>query len=239
MNLRKIFLFVSILLSVSCNAHTQVNNTQVNNINENNRNNEAVVQPTPIFAPPLITQDEIASVLGLSNKNFGINGKVMFLEEQPSEIVAFLLKDIGTQDNLKSPATWAKKLKIIAGDRDLNHDGVADKLIVALTDSEGRDRSTKTLHIFSFEKGKWNWLSEDLLIDDIKGTTFIPTGKKNEFDIMKYTSDLYSEEEGKWDQLIGKYESYDRVENGKYKTFKCLEITKKGKKEVPCSFGEK
>lgn len=235
MNLRKVIICVSILVSVSCNAQTQINNAQVNNINENKTTNEPVVQPTPKYVVPPPTEEEIASLLETVNKNLETNGKATFLAQQPSEIVAFLLNEIGTRDDEKSPTTWANKLKIIEAERDLNHDGIAEKLIVALTYSDGTDRGTKMLHIFSHQKEKWSWLTEGLFIDDIKGVSFIPTEKKNEFDIMKYSPTLYTTGKRQSD-LIGKYENYKRVVNGKYRPYKCLEITKKGKKEVSCNF---
>lgn len=232
-------LFFSSLLSAACiTANTQQNNVMPTNIN--NRTS-ATASPTPQnFFPP--TAEDVNRVLKDSTEKLGVNNaQIMTLSQQPPDVVSSLAPFHGKKydpSNLK----WAENIKVVVGERDLNHDGAAERVIVEFTDIAGSN-TTPEVRFFGLKKEKWKCLTCPILIYLNDNAEFVPTGKKGEFDILRfrdevahtdYLEDILSANElSKWKDYVTDFR-VKRVKNEKYDFYECRVETGKAKKIVPC-----
>lgn len=197
-----------------------------------------ILSPTPqnIFLP---TAQQVDEILQEAADKYDIsNLQTMSLAKQPKEFAISLAPIEGEKydpNNLK----WAENIQIVTGERDLNHDGTAERVIVQFSDKNGSTQKPNA-YFFRLIKEKWQCLTCPILIYLSDNTEFVPTGRAGEFDILRFKSevsdvafleDLLSESElKKWKDYI----SDARVVNGKYVFYECRVVNKKTKKIVPC-----
>jgi hypothetical protein len=222
-----VLMFVAISLISACiTANTQQSNMLPTNINSR------ISLPIPETTPTPNAED-IKKIVKDAIEIFGIrNTQEMTLDKQPSQIIASLSHE-GDSYDPKNLTEWAEKIHVLVGERDLNNDEIPERFITALTDRNG-NKSTSNAYFFWLNNGEWKWLTEQISIDEWKGIKFIQTGTKGEFDIMQFKNSLYSNESGKFDEIIGETLIDFRVKKGKYELYKCREIKKGVEKVVPC-----
>lgn len=194
--------------------------------------------PTPnnIFLP---TTEDIDAILKDSTGKLGIvNTQVMTLAKQPAAIVASIAPFEGERynpNNLK----WAENIQIVTGERDLNHDGMAERVIVQFTDIAG-SKTTPSFRLFGLRKQKWHCLTCPMLIYLSDNTEFVRVGKAGKYDTIRFrdTADdvlhleeIFSPAElKKWTEYV----TDARMVNGKYVFYECRLENQKAKKVVPC-----
>ena len=194
--------------------------------------------PTPELFPP--TSQDISKVLEYSTDKLGIkNAQITTLDTQPPEIIASVAKSESSSDEFKNLSEWAEKIRLVGGERDLNHDGVPERFIVVISAWGGKIENPNA-YIFWMDQGKWIWLTPQMLNEGSDNVEFIPTGKKGEFDIMRYKekdADMYlfegiipADEFEKWKDYIADL----KVKDGKYVYYECHLENGKAKKIIPC-----
>lgn len=236
---KRFLISVAVLLIGSACAITQTKNNE-QAVSPQFTQPIAEASPTPRnFFPP--TSEDADEILKDSTEKLGIfNAQVMTLFQQPPEIVSFLAQTAGDADDPKNSSKWAEKISIVVGERDLNRDGARERIIVIFTDSVG-NKTNPNAHFFWLKNGNWKWLTPQLLIDSLDNIKFVPTGKKGEFDIMRFRDkaadtdfleEMFSESElNKWKDYVTDF----RVKNEKYDFYECRVETGKAKKIIPCS----
>ena len=198
-----------------------------------------VSTPTPELLPP--TSEDVSKVLKEATDKLGIkNAQVTTLDTQPPEIIALLAQSDGDAKDPQNLTRWAEKMGLVVGERDLNHDGTPEKFIVIFTDILGNGNgNANAARIFQRDRGKWQSLAPPF-VDGLDAVKFVPTGKKGEFDIMRFSykvADVDSLEETfsarelkKWENSVDDY----KVINGKYTLSECRLENGKAKKIYRC-----
>ncbi len=213
------------------------NTQQRNSMPTPNSPGDPFVAPTPyVVMPP--TTEQVDEVVKDAVEKLGISKtRLTTLAEQPSEIVASIAPFEGEKynpNNLK----WAKNIRIVVGERDLNHDGTPERIIVELTDTSG-SQTTPTTSFFGLRKQKWECLTCPILIYPSENPEFVPVGK-GKYDTIRFRSEptdvlfledtLSISELKKWKEYITDTE----MVNGRYKFNKCRLVSGKKEKIVPC-----
>ena len=195
--------------------------------------------PTPELFPP--TSQDISKVLKDATDKLGIkNAQVTTLDRQPPEIIAFLAQSDGDAKDPQNLTRWAEKMRLVVGERDLNHDSTPEKFVVIFTDILGNGNgNANAARVFRLDRGKWQWLAPPF-VDGLDAVKFVPTGKKGEFDIMQFSNKVAdinfleetvpARELKKWKNTVDSF----KVINGKYTLSECRLENGKAKKIYRC-----
>ncbi len=173
--------------------------------------------PTPMGIPtPIKDSDYIVSEL--SEKKL----KRITLDRQPQEIIKYVL-DSYHQESQDIYGTPLRKINTGVEDRDLNHDGVAERIVLAELFG---DDEFPVLYVFKFDNKKWNGLVNVELgfpnggLDD--KVSFLSKPDRSDFDLMKVFS------------RNSDYMNYYQMQNGEYKLVECHKIEEKVEKVISC-----
>lgn len=217
------YLLVSVLilmLNIAC-VKTQTKNTE----------QEVAPQSSQTLPTPI----QISSELRVSNLDFSKAEKISF-SRLPREIIAHLAqyenraeyidKDDELQSYPDSSPKWyeGKFVEVLA--RDINNDGVMEKVVIC-DDSADYDVEP-TAYFFILNNKRWASLHSGGFGSPKKLELF-SSEKKDEFDIIGYSGER-KDTNGK----IIKFTGYWRVENGQYEKFECRELKENIERTVPC-----
>lgn len=154
-------------------------------------------------------------------KDEKIKRKKTNLSTQPREIqlpVAdyALLGDSNDPEDMK----YIRYIKIDVETRDLNHDGVAERVIIVTENQEGGiNEDLQRVFVFGKEKGKWKYLNENAEIMR-EGLKFAAANRKGEFDDIEFKwGASVTDEQGK--RQVIDFISVNRYENGAYREVEC------------------
>lgn len=222
------------LLNLAC-AATQSQSVVSNVLPQNSQEKSAPTPPsigdmlTPIREPtklpiaigiptPINDADYIISKL-TRNKM-----KKATLNRQPQEIIESVLEyELSLSDNRRSP----DKVKISVEERDLNQDGVPERILASRLYT---DEEVPSLRIFRFENEKWNcciFMTEGSPDNELSEIEFLSKPNKSDFDLIKLI-DVYGDRE------VIKNIFYYQMQNGKYELVECHKLEGKIEKVVAC-----
>lgn len=180
-------------------------------------------EPTPMRTPTGIQtpiNDADYTVTKLDQNKM----KQTTLNRQPQEIIeAVFQNESSDRDNRRMP----EKIKIKVLERDLNRDGVPERIVLSRLYS---DEGVPSLCIFRFENEKWNqciFMTEGSPDDDLSEIEFLSKPDKGEFDLIRLT-DAYGDKE------VIKDIFYYQMQNGKYELIECRKIEGKTEKVISC-----
>ena len=134
------------------------------------------------------------------------------LQTQPKEIVERVLGD-----DYRLAPDRAKETIVGIENRDLNNDGVAEKVLFEMTNGEN-SRTATAAYLFILEKEKWASLNPKYLYDNLDNTEYLSSGKSGEFDVIKVDDEI----RGKDDTLVEGI-MYIRVKNRRYSLYECFD----------------
>jgi hypothetical protein len=130
---------------------------------------------------------------------------------------------------------WDKvrRFKVKVEERDMNHDGISERIIASrISSTEG----PLSFHIFSFDKDKranliFRW--DEGPGDFLPKIEFLTKPNKTDFDLIKVTYEYGGDRETMKDIF------YHRMQNAGYQEVECLEVENNIKKVVPCNQSER
>jgi hypothetical protein len=197
-----------------------------------NSNAEPIVQEE--YKGRAIKEDEIAAVRKDAADKLGlVNIQELTLATQPPEIIAARIQD-------PKDSRLADNIKILTGERDLNHDGIPELGLIEMTSKDGGN-TTPILHFFGKAKNKWKCLTCPILTYVSDDLEIVATGKKGDYDIIRFRDkaddvplleeELSEDEIKKWDNYITDV----GMKNGVYTFVECRVETKTAKRVVQCA----
>jgi hypothetical protein len=224
---------MSLWLTACVTGNTQEANRMPTSFNSNV---SISLEPTPELASPefMPKAEKIAAIRKDAADKLGLtNIQELTLATQPPEIIAARIQD-------PKDSRLADNIKILTGERDLNHDGIPELGLIEMTDRSGGSQEA-TLHFFGKAKDKWKCLTCKILTYVSDNLELVATGRKGDYDIIRFRSkaddvplleeSLSEDEIKKWDDLV----SDIRMKDGIYQPVECRVETKTAKKLVPCS----
>ena len=152
----------------------------------------------------------------------------MKLSQPPRDIQIFFSEYNNNQIDfpLYSPK-WTELISIGFEERDLNHDGAMERIIVEMTNRTGQE-TTPVIHFFGLEKGKWNDFCYGLELKDSKIIEFVRAKKSGEFDTIRYKNEFFD----------NKNKPFEFIEDYRIKKarcdLECREIRGGNEKVVSC-----
>lgn len=181
---------------------------------------EANKKPTPPANPNPV--DETAYIITeLVRKKI----KKTTLDQQPKEIVEYIERNGLTE---KSFGSSHKEIKTYFEDRDINYDGIVERVIFAILHG---DEAIPNFYVFSSENGKWNNCIFEAELGFPDGTPFklelLAQPNQSKFDLIK-VSDIYGDKEVMKDIV------YYQMKDGKYEMFECRKVEGENEKTVAC-----
>lgn len=154
-------------------------------------------------------------------KDEKIKRKKTNLSTQPREIQLAvgahnLFGDVNNAEDMK----YIRYIKIDVESRDLNHDGIAERIVIVTEDQEaGINEDLQPVYVFAKEKGKWKYLNENAEIMR-EGLKFAAANRKGEFDDIEFKwGASVTDEQGK--RQVIDFISVNRYENGAYREAEC------------------
>jgi hypothetical protein len=143
--------------------------------------------------------------------------KKMMLNQQPETIIRMLFffddsnfENDNTATRQKKMAEFSKRKEIYLLERDLNYDGINERLIY----DHGKDFTSSTLLIFKLEGKTWKHLflqNGDIVADKNKisrspiDVELLSSGLKDDFDILKMTEITPAAEEARINKSVNYY----------------------------------
>jgi hypothetical protein len=196
-----------------------------------NSNVQPIVQEE--YKGRAIKDDAVAAIRKDAADKLGlVNIQELTLATQPPEIISARIQD-------PKDSRLAVNIRILTGDRDLNHDGIPELGLIEMTGKDGGVIEA-TLHFFGKAKNKRKCLTCGTLTYVSDNLEIVATGKKGDYDIIRsrwkakdvpLLEELIPEEEiKKWDDFVAD----SKMKNGVYTSFECRVETKTSKKVVPC-----
>jgi hypothetical protein len=220
--MRVILLYLLAAIMISNCAVVQ-NNEHSSNLSAFTPNLSIKTSPTPnstLIPPPAVAEklaNRTSTRLELSQM------KKMKLDQQPTTIAKTLFNYEGDTFSQKKLAAYAKKTEIYVSERDLNQDGVAERIVYdAQVESPG-------VYVFKIDGKKWKFLfanSGDITTDartyfETNSTgglplifEFLSSGVSGDFDILKTTTSMVNNYEGT--ELSREVEYFLFVKDGGY-----------------------
>lgn len=216
--------------------------SQSKNIEPNSRSNVTDETPSPTEIPDT---KEIVNKMEENQKtpNVSINEadftavklvqnkmEKMTLAKQPQEIVKQIL-DVNNETSEKPFGRTLDKINLQVEDYDLDHDGIAERVIIARLFS---DESPPVIYIFKSENGKWNRPIFEADLGEPDSNThqeveFLVNKDKSGFDVIKLVDEFGSVE------IPQKTILYFQMKDGKYERIECRNVEgKTGEKISEC-----
>lgn len=192
-------------------------------------------KPTPYkVIPP--TAEQVDVIFKTAVKKLGLqNAQITTLDRQPIGIVF----DIAESERGNEPddLKWIKDIRIVAGERDLNHDGKPEKIIVQFT-GKGGGSQNPTFKFYGLKQRQWECLTCPAISDLGDEVTFVSKGTAGEYDILRTTYEpfdiihleLSDSELAKWKEYIVD----TKTDNGFYIDSNCRLVNGKKVKIVAC-----
>lgn len=210
-----LLLCLLVLLSLAC-ATTKSKNIETTILSQN-----VTEQPSPKPTMPMTINDIDYVVTEFVSDKI----KETTLERQPQEIIKYILQGELSE---KKFGRSLKEIKVRVEDRDLNYDGIGERIMIAKFYG---DKSVPVLYIFKSDNEKWNHCifeidlgypdSNPFKVDFLKGSD------KSNFDLIK-VSDVYGDKE------VLKDVTYYQMQNGKYERVECHKVEGSTEKVIPC-----
>jgi hypothetical protein len=186
-----------------------------------------LIPPTPL-PTPVSTPDGIQSPI--KDLDYTIvkfdKGKMKktTLDTQPIEIIRGTVFSAFDETEESDPKTYretmklVKKTKIRVLDRDFNHDGIDERIVLSHSGVDSFD-------VFRVVDGKWKYifgLYGDPDYPELKDVEFLVNPNKTGFDLIKEISESY-----------GQINYYQMLNGEKYERVECQELPENGGKVLP------
>jgi hypothetical protein len=242
--MRGILLYFLVIFIISGCATTESKNVEISDVKPTPLSSNATsnLAPTPFPTPlstPSATPDGIQSPI--KDLDYTIvkfdksKMKTTTLDTQPLEILnkTVLYGIIKTQkdfpDIFKDEMTKAKKIVIKIIERDFNHDGIDERVILSRGET---GEEVESFDVFRMVNGKWDsifGLSGNPDYPKIMELEFLVNPNKTGFDLIK---EIFKDPDSK--EVLGQILYYQMLKEGNYEKVECQELPEDGGNVIPC-----